>query len=149
MFKKIFKKKNFFLILGLFLISFIFIQKFTDVFNNNSSSNVPSSNILFLKHKGNIYIDEKDDSLKLSLIFVDSKNSTLFNDLNKKLKPDGKYISNSYLIYNDKKNNVEIYLDELNIGNKYKDICLYSMNIDIQFLDKNNSYKNISYRITR
>ena len=82
MFKKIFKKKNFFLILGLLLISFIFIQKGTNVFSNSSS------NALFLKHKGDIYIDEKDDTLKLSLIFVDSKNSTLFNDLNEKIKSE-------------------------------------------------------------
>ena len=94
MLKKIFKKKKFFLILGLLLISFIFIQKGTNVFSNSSS------NALFLKHKGDIYIDEKDDNLKLSLIFVDSKNSTLFNDLNEKLKSDSKYISNNYLIYN-------------------------------------------------
>ncbi|WP_281525866.1 hypothetical protein [Intestinibacter bartlettii] len=134
MLKKIFKKKKFFLILGLLLISFIFIQKGTNVFSNSSS------NALFLKHKGDIYIDEKDDNLKLSLIFVDSKNSTLFNDLNEKLKSDSKYISNNYLIYNDRKNNVEIYLDKLNKGNNYKDICLYSMDIDINFLEKNNSY---------
>lgn len=74
------------------------------------------------------------------MIFVDSKNSTLFNDLNEKLKSDSKYISNNYLIYNDRKNNVEIYLDKLNKGNNYKDICLYSMDIDINFLEKNNSY---------
>ena len=59
---------------------------------------------------------------------------------NEKLKSDSKYISNNYLIYNDKKNNVEIYLDKLNKGNNYKDICLYSMDIDINFLGKNNSY---------
>lgn len=134
MLKEIFKTKKIFLILVLILISFILIQKVNTVFS------APSSNALFLKHKSDIYIDEKDDSLKLSLIFVDSKNSTLFKDLNEKLKSDSKYISNNYLIYNDKKNNIEIYLNKLHKSNKYKDICLYSMDIDINFLGKNNFY---------
>ena len=48
-------------------------------------------NAMFLKHKGEIYFNKDDESINLTLLFLDNKNSELYNELKKKLNPN-KYI---------------------------------------------------------
>ena len=120
-----------FSIILLILIGFAFIQNKTDQTVNNP---------LFLQYKGDISIDKKDKSLNLPFVFIDSTNSKLFNDLSDKIKSNNQYTSNDFLLFKDKTNNIEIYLKEADKGSNYKNTCLYSILLEIKFLDKGNSY---------
>ena len=123
-----------FSIILLILIGFAFIQ------NKNLITDQTVNNPLFLQYKGDIYIDKKDKSLNLPFVFIDSTNSKLFNDLSDKIKSNNKYTSNDFLLFKDKTNNIEIYLKEADKGSNYKNTCLYSILLEIKFLDKGNSY---------
>ena len=123
-----------FSIILLILIGFAFIQ------NKNLITDQTVNNPLFLQYKGDIYIDKKDKSLNLPFVFIDSTNSKLFNDLSDKIKSNNQYASNDYLLFKDKTNNIEIYLKEVDKGSSYKNTCLYSILLEIKFLDKGNSY---------
>ena len=123
-----------FSIILLILIGFAFIQ------NKNLITDQTVNNPLFLQYKGDISIDKKDKSLNLPFVFIDSTNSKLFNDLSDKIKSNNQYASNDYLLFKDKTNNIEIYLKEVDKGSSYKNTCLYSILLEIKFLDKNSSY---------
>ena len=123
-----------FSIILLILIGFAFIQ------NKNLITAQTVNNPLFLQYKGDIYIDKKNESLNLSFVFIDSTNSKLFHDLSDKIKSNNQYASNDYLLFKDKTNNIEIYLKEVDKGSSYKNTCLYSILLEIKFLDKGNSY---------
>lgn len=123
-----------FSIILLILIGFAFIQ------NKNLITAQTVNNPLFLQYKGDIYIDKKNESLNLSFVFIDSTNSKLFHDLSDKIKSNNQYASNDYLLFKDKTNNIEIYLKEVDKGSSYKNTCLYSILLEIKFLDKNSSY---------
>ena len=123
-----------FSIILLILIGFAFIQ------NKNLITDQTVNNPLFLQYKGDISIDNKDKSLNLPFVFIDSTNSKLFNDLSDKIKSNNQYTSNDFLLFKDKTNNIEIYLKEANKGSNYKNTCLYSILLEIKFLDKGNSY---------
>ena len=123
-----------FSIILLILIGFAFIQ------NKNLITDQTVNNPLFLQYKGDISIDKKDKSLNLPFVFIDSTNSKLFNDLSDKIKSNNKYTSNDFLLFKDKTNNIEIYLKEADKGSNYKNTCLYSILLEIKFLDKGNSY---------
>lgn len=123
-----------FSIILLILIGFAFIQ------NKNLITDQTVNNPLFLQYKGDIYIDKKDQSLNLPFVFIDSTNSKLFNDLSDKIKSNNQYTSNDFLLFKDKTNNIEIYLKEADKGSNYKNTCLYSILLEIKFLDKGNSY---------
>ena len=123
-----------FSIILLILIGFAFIQ------NKNLITDQTVNNPLFLQYKGDIYIDKKDKSLNLPFVFIDSTNSKLFNDLSDKIKSNNQYTSNDFLLFKDKTNNIEIYLKEADKGSNYKNTCLYSILLEIKFLDKNSSY---------
>ena len=123
-----------FSIILLILIGFAFIQ------NKNLITAQTVNNPLFLQYKGDIYIDKKNESLNLSFVFIDSTNSKLFNDLSDKIKSNNQYTSNDFLLFKDKTNNIEIYLKEADKGSNYKNTCLYSILLEIKFLDKGNSY---------
>ena len=123
-----------FSIILLILIGFAFIQ------NKNLITAQTVNNPLFLQYKGDIYIDKKDKSLNLPFVFIDSTNSKLFNDLSDKIKSNNKYTSNDFLLFKDKTNNIEIYLKEADKGSNYKNTCLYSILLEIKFLDKGHSY---------
>ena len=118
----------------LILIGFAFIQ------NKNLITDQTVNNPLFLQYKGDISIDKKDKSLNLPFVFIDSTNSKLFNDLSDKIKSNNQYTSNDFLLFKDKTNNIEIYLKEADKGSNYKNTCLYSILLEIKFLDKGNSY---------
>ena len=121
-------------IILLILIGFAFIQ------NKNLITDQTVNNPLFLQYKGDISIDKKDKSLNLPFVFIDSTNSKLFNDLSDKIKSNNQYTSNDFLLFKDKTNNIEIYLKEADKGSNYKNTCLYSILLEIKFLDKGNSY---------
>lgn len=123
-----------FSIILLILIGFAFIQ------NKNLITAQTVNNSLFLQYKGDIYTDKKNESLNLSFVFIDSTNSKLFHDLSDKIKSNNQYASNDYLLFKDKTNNIEIYLKEVDKGSSYKNTCLYSILLEIKFLDKNSSY---------
>ena len=123
-----------FSIILLILIGFAFIQ------NKNLITAQTVNNPLFLQYKGDIYTDKKNESLNLSFVFIDSTNSKLFNDLSDKIKSNNQYTSNDFLLFKDKTNNIEIYLKEADKGSNYKNTCLYSILLEIKFLDKNSSY---------
>ena len=123
-----------FSIILLNLIGFAFIQ------NKNLITAQTVNNPLFLQYKGDIYTDKKNESLNLSFVFIDSTNSKLFHDLSDKIKSNNQYASNDYLLFKDKTNNIEIYLKEVDKGSSYKNTCLYSILLEIKFLDKNSSY---------
>ena len=123
-----------FSIILLILIGFAFIQ------NKNLITDQTVNNPLFLLYKGDISIDKKDKSLNLPFVFIDSTNSKLFNDLSDKIKSNNQYTSNDFLLFKDKTNNIEIYLKEADKGSNYKNTCLYSILLEIKFLDKGNSY---------
>ena len=123
-----------FSIILLILIGFAFIQ------NKNLITDQTVNNPLFLQYKGDIYTDKKNESLNLSFVFIDSTNSKLFNDLSDKIKSNNQYTSNDFLLFKDKTNNIEIYLKEVDKGSSYKNTCLYSILLEIKFLDKNSSY---------
>lgn len=123
-----------FSIILLILIGFAFIQ------NKNLITDQTVNNPLFLQYKGDIYIDKKDQGLNLPFVFIDSTNSKLFNDLSDKIKSNNQYTSNDFLLFKDKTNNIEIYLKEADKGSNYKNTCLYSILLEIKFLDKGNSY---------
>ena len=123
-----------FSIILLILIGFAFIQ------NKNLITDQTVNNPLFLQYKGDISIDKKDKSLNLPFVFIDSTNSKLFHDLSDKIKSNNQYASNDYLLFKDKTNNIEIYLKEVDKGSSYKNTCLYSILLEIKFLDKNSSY---------
>ena len=123
-----------FSIILLILIGFAFIQ------NKNLITAQTVNNPLFLQYKGDISIDKKDKSLNLPFVFIDSTNSKLFNDLSDKIKSNNQYTSNDFLLFKDKTNNIEIYLKEADKGSNYKNTCLYSILLEIKFLDKGNSY---------
>ena len=123
-----------FSIILLILIGFAFIQ------NKNLITDQTVNNPLFLQYKGDIYIDKKVKSLNLPFVFIDSTNSKLFNDLSDKIKSNNQYTSNDFLLFKDKTNNIEIYLKEADKGSNYKNTCLYSILLEIKFLDKGNSY---------
>ena len=123
-----------FSIILLILIGFAFIQ------NKNLITDQTVNNPLFLQYKGDIYTDKKNESLNLSFVFIDSTNSKLFHDLSDKIKSNNQYASNDYLLFKDKTNNIEIYLKEVDKGSSYKNTCLYSILLEIKFLDKNSSY---------
>ena len=123
-----------FSIILLILIGFAFIQ------NKNLITDQTVNNPLFLQYKGDISIDKKDKSLNLPFEFNDSTNSKLFNDLSDKIKSNNQYTSNDFLLFKDKTNNIEIYLKEADKGSNYKNTCLYSILLEIKFLDKGNSY---------
>ena len=123
-----------FSIILLILIGFAFIQ------NKNLITDQTVNNPLFLQYKGDISIDKKDKSLNLPFVFIDSTNSKLFNDLSDKKKSNNQYTSNDFLLFKDKTNNIEIYLKEADKGSNYKNTCLYSILLEIKFLDKGNSY---------
>ena len=123
-----------FSIILLILIGFAFIQ------NKNLITDQTVNNPLFLQYKWDIYIDKKDQSLNLPFVFIDSTNSKLFNDLSDKIKSNNQYTSNDFLLFKDKTNNIEIYLKEADKGSNYKNTCLYSILLEIKFLDKGNSY---------
>ena len=123
-----------FSIILLILIGFAFIQ------NKNLITDQTVNNPLFLQYKGDIYTDKKNESLNLSFVFIDSTNSKLFHDLSDKIKSNNQYASNDYLLFKDKTNNIEIYLKEADKGSNYKNTCLYSILLEIKFLDKGNSY---------
>ena len=123
-----------FSIILLILIGFAFIQ------NKNLITAQTVNNPLFLQYKGDIYIDKKDKSLNLPFVFIDSTNSKLFNDLSDKIKSNNQYTSNDFLLFKDKTNNIEIYLKEADKGSNYKNTCLYSILLEIKFLDKGHSY---------
>ena len=123
-----------FSIILLILIGFAFIQ------NKNLITAQTVNNPLFLQYKGEIYTDKKNESLNLSFVFIDSTNSKLFHDLSDKIKSNNQYASNDYLLFKDKTNNIEIYLKEVDKGSSYKNTCLYSILLEIKFLDKNSSY---------
>lgn len=123
-----------FSIILLILIGFAFIQ------NKNLITDQTVNNPLFLQYKWDIYIDKKDKSLNLPFVFIDSTNSKLFNDLSDKIKSNNQYTSNDFLLFKDKTNNIEIYLKEADKGSNYKNTCLYSILLEIKFLDKGNSY---------
>ena len=123
-----------FSIILLILIGFAFIQ------NKNLITAQTVNNPLFLQYKGDIYTDKKNESLNLSFVFIDSTNSKLFNDLSDKIKSNNQYTSNDFLLFKDKTNNIEIYLKEADKGSNYKNTCLYSILLEIKFLDKGNSY---------
>ena len=123
-----------FSIILLILIGFAFIQ------NKNLITAQTVNNPLFLQYKGDIYTDKKNESLNLSFVFIDSTNSKLFHDLSDKIKSNNQYASNDYLLFKDKTNNIEIYLKEVDKGSSYKNTCLYSILLEIKFLDKGNSY---------
>lgn len=123
-----------FSIILLILIGFAFIQ------NKNLITDQTVNNPLFLQYKGDISIDKKDKSLNLPFVFIDSTNSKLFNDLSDKIKSNNQYTSNDFLLFKDKTNNIEIYLKEADKGSNYKNTCLYSILLEIKFLDKSNSY---------
>ena len=123
-----------FSIILLILIGFAFIQ------NKNLITDQTVNNPLFLQYKGDISIDKKDKSLNLPFVFIDSTNSKLFHDLSDKIKSNNQYASNDYLLFKDKTNNIEIYLKEVDKGSSYKNTCLYSILLEIKFLDKGNSY---------
>ena len=123
-----------FSIILLILIGFAFIQ------NKNLITAQTVNNPLFLQYKGDIYTDKKNESLNLSFVFIDSTNSKLFHDLSDKIKSNNQYASNDYLLFKDKTNNIEIYLKEVDKGSSYKNTCLYSILLEIKFLDKNSSY---------
>ena len=123
-----------FSIILLILIGFAFIQ------NKNLITDQTVNNPLFLQYKGDISIDKKDKSLNLPFVFIDSTNSKLFNDLSDKIKSNNQYTSNDFLLFKDKTNNIEIYLKEAYKGSNYKNTCLYSILLEIKFLDKGNSY---------
>ena len=123
-----------FSIILLILIGFAFIQ------NKNLITDQTVNNPLFLQYKGDISIDKKDKSLNLPFVFIDSSNSKLFNDLSDKIKSNNQYTSNDFLLFKDKTNNIEIYLKEADKGSNYKNTCLYSILLEIKFLDKGNSY---------
>ena len=123
-----------FSIILLILIGFAFIQ------NKNLITAQTVNNPLFLQYKGDIYTDKKNESLNLSFVFIDSTNSKLFHDLSDKIKSNNQYASNDYLLFKDKTNNIEIYLKEADKGSNYKNTCLYSILLEIKFLDKGNSY---------
>lgn len=123
-----------FSIILLILIGFAFIQ------NKNLITDQTVNNPLFLQYKGDISIDKKDKSLNLPFVFIDSTNSKLFNDLSDKIKSNNQYTSNDFLLFKDKTNNIEIYLKEADKGSNYKNTCLYSILLEIKFLDKCNSY---------
>ena len=122
-----------FSIILLILIGFAFIQ-------NKNLTDQTVNNPLFLQYKGDISIDKKDKSLNLPFVFIDSTNSKLFNDLSDKIKSNNQYTSNDFLLFKDKTNNIEIYLKEADKGSNYKNTCLYSILLEIKFLDKGNSY---------
>ena len=122
-----------FSIILLILIGFAFIQ------NKNLITAQTVNNPLFLQYKGDIYTDKKNESLNLSFVFIDSTNSKLFHDLSDKIKSNNQYASNDYLLFKDKTNNIEIYLKEVDKGSSYKNTCLYSILLEIKFLDKSNS----------
>ena len=133
--KKFYKSRVIiFSIILLILIGFAFIQ------NKNLITDQTVNNPLFLQYKGDIYIDKKDQSLNLPFVFIDSTNSKLFNDLSDKIKSNNQYTSNDFLLFKDKTNNIEIYLKEADKGSNYKNTCLYSILLEIKFLDKGNSY---------
>ena len=133
--KKFYKSRVIiFSIILLILIGFAFIQ------NKNLITDQTVNNPLFLQYKGDIYIDKKDKSLNLPFVFIDSTNSKLFNDLSDKIKSNNQYTSNDLLLFKDKTNNIEIYLKEADKGSNYKNTCLYSILLEIKFLDKGNSY---------
>ena len=123
-----------FSIILLILIGFAFIQ------NKNLITDQTVNNPLFLQYKGDISIDKKDKSLNLPFVFIDSTNSKLFNDLSDKIKSNNQYTSNDFLLFKDKTNNIEIYLKEADKGSNYKNTCLYSILLEIKFLDQGNSY---------
>ena len=123
-----------FSIILLILIGFAFIQ------NKNLITDQTVNNPLFLQYKGDISIDKKDKSLNLPFVFIDSTNSKLFHDLSDKIKSNNQYTSNDFLLFKDKTNNIEIYLKEADKGSNYKNTCLYSILLEIKFLDKGNSY---------
>ena len=123
-----------FSIILLILIGFAFIQ------NKNLITAQTVNNPLFLQYKGDIYTDKKNESLNLSFVFIDSTNSKLFHDLSDKIKSNNQYTSNDFLLFKDKTNNIEIYLKEADKGSNYKNTCLYSILLEIKFLDKNSSY---------
>ena len=123
-----------FSIILLILIGFAFIQ------NKNLITDQTVNNPLFLQYKGDIYTDKKNESLNLSFVFIDSTNSKLFHDLSDKIKSNNQYTSNDFLLFKDKTNNIEIYLKEADKGSNYKNTCLYSILLEIKFLDKGNSY---------
>ena len=123
-----------FSIILLILIGFAFIQ------NKNLITDQTVNNPLFLQYKGDIYTDKKNESLNLSFVFIDSTNSKLFHDLSDKIKSNNQYTSNDFLLFKDKTNNIEIYLKEADKGSNYKNTCLYSILLEIKFLDKNSSY---------
>ena len=123
-----------FSIILLILIGFAFIQ------NKNLITAQTVNNPLFLQYKGDIYTVKKNESLNLSFVFIDSTNSKLFHDLSDKIKSNNQYASNDYLLFKDKTNNIEIYLKEVDKGSSYKNTCLYSILLEIKFLDKNSSY---------
>ena len=123
-----------FSIILLILIGFAFIQ------NKNLITDQTVNNPLFLQYKGDISIDKKDKSLNLPFVFIDSTNSKLFNDLSDKIKSNNQYTSNDFLLFKDKTNNIEICLKEADKGSNYKNTCLYSILLEIKFLDKGNSY---------
>ena len=123
-----------FSIILLILIGFAFIQ------NKNLITAQTVNNPLFLQYKWDIYIDKKNESLNLSFVFIDSTNSKLFHDLSDKIKSNNQYTSNDFLLFKDKTNNIEIYLKEADKGSNYKNTCLYSILLEIKFLDKGNSY---------
>ena len=126
--------KHVYSIILLILIGFAFIQ------NKNLITDQTVNNPLFLQYKGDISIDKKDKSLNLPFVFIDSTNSKLFNDLSDKIKSNNQYTSNDFLLFKDKTNNIEIYLKEADKGSNYKNTCLYSILLEIKFLDKGNSY---------
>ena len=133
--KKFYKSRVIiFSIILLILIGFAFIQ------NKNLITDQTVNNPLFLQYKGDISIDKKDKSLNLPFVFIDSTNSKLFNDLSDKIKSNNQYTSNDFLLFKDKTNNIEIYLKEADKGSNYKNTCLYSILLEIKFLDKANSY---------
>lgn len=133
--KKFYKSRVIiFSIILLILIGFAFIQ------NKNLITDQTVNNPLFLQYKWDIYIDKKDKSLNLPFVFIDSTNSKLFNDLSDKIKSNNQYTSNDFLLFKDKTNNIEIYLKEADKGSNYKNTCLYSILLEIKFLDKGNSY---------
>lgn len=133
--KKFYKSRVIiFSIILLILIGFAFIQ------NKNLITDQTVNNPLFLQYKGDISIDKKDKSLNLPFVFIDSTNSKLFNDLSDKIKSNNQYTSNDFLLFKDKTNNIEIYLKEADKGSNYKNTCLYSILLEIKFLDKGNSY---------
>ena len=114
-----------FSIILLILIGFAFIQ------NKNLITDQTVNNPLFLQYKGDISIDKKDKSLNLPFVFI---------DLSDKIKSNNQYTSNDFLLFKDKTNNIEIYLKEADKGSNYKNTCLYSILLEIKFLDKGNSY---------